>query len=315
MAKCPPAEACRDAFERMSKATVQMCMTTPGFGFGLQDQGLQSSKLQHSPTGIPRSLDISMQQELYPSAQEFSSRRPPPRFDMDLRDLFPDDLDSSIRPSKSIPQFTLNTQKQRRSQHNYGGGSHNSAARQQSSNSQALSNMDNSSTTGETFTPNIQQRQVSQLLSSSHTSQPTGSTYFNVNQNSYNPDFMSNLPGLEFLNSITSGSVSTDQFSGNPVRNPSTGATAGVTTNTSSSQIPDDNSSVTTAGVDSATFEGSTSDLMDYGNYEFNSPFPMGDDASMAMGIGFDFNQQHDWGNGQNGFDLFNGFFFDRNGS
>ena len=30
--KCPPAEACRDAFNRMSKATVQMCMSTTGFG-------------------------------------------------------------------------------------------------------------------------------------------------------------------------------------------------------------------------------------------------------------------------------------------
>ncbi|KAL8859495.1 MAG: hypothetical protein Q9178_003894 [Gyalolechia marmorata] len=30
--KCPPAEACRDAFERMSKATVKMCLSTTGFG-------------------------------------------------------------------------------------------------------------------------------------------------------------------------------------------------------------------------------------------------------------------------------------------
>ncbi|EFQ98536.1 purine utilization positive regulator [Nannizzia gypsea CBS 118893] len=30
--KCPPAEACRDAFERMSKATVQMGLSTTGFG-------------------------------------------------------------------------------------------------------------------------------------------------------------------------------------------------------------------------------------------------------------------------------------------
>ncbi|KAI2476810.1 c6 transcription factor [Pyrenophora tritici-repentis] len=29
---CPPAEACRDAFDRMSKATIQMCMSTTGFG-------------------------------------------------------------------------------------------------------------------------------------------------------------------------------------------------------------------------------------------------------------------------------------------
>ncbi|KAL8822040.1 MAG: hypothetical protein Q9223_000032 [Gallowayella weberi] len=30
--KCPPAEACRDAFERMSRATVKMCLSTTGFG-------------------------------------------------------------------------------------------------------------------------------------------------------------------------------------------------------------------------------------------------------------------------------------------
>ncbi|EER26694.1 positive regulator of purine utilization, putative [Coccidioides posadasii C735 delta SOWgp] len=32
MGKCPPAEACRDAFEMMSKATVQVCLSTTGFG-------------------------------------------------------------------------------------------------------------------------------------------------------------------------------------------------------------------------------------------------------------------------------------------
>lgn len=32
MEKCPPAEACRDAFERMSNATVTMCLSTNGFG-------------------------------------------------------------------------------------------------------------------------------------------------------------------------------------------------------------------------------------------------------------------------------------------
>ena len=30
--RCPPAEACRDALERMAKATYQMCATTGGFG-------------------------------------------------------------------------------------------------------------------------------------------------------------------------------------------------------------------------------------------------------------------------------------------
>ncbi|KAL9602258.1 MAG: hypothetical protein Q9219_001982 [cf. Caloplaca sp. 3 TL-2023] len=30
--KCPPAEACRDAFERMSRATIKLCLSTTGFG-------------------------------------------------------------------------------------------------------------------------------------------------------------------------------------------------------------------------------------------------------------------------------------------
>lgn len=40
--KCPPAEACRDAFDRMSKATVQMCMSTTGFSSSAQ--GLNSRR-------------------------------------------------------------------------------------------------------------------------------------------------------------------------------------------------------------------------------------------------------------------------------
>ncbi|KAL8957727.1 MAG: hypothetical protein Q9193_005075, partial [Seirophora villosa] len=30
--KCPPAKACRDAFERMSRATIKLCLSTTGFG-------------------------------------------------------------------------------------------------------------------------------------------------------------------------------------------------------------------------------------------------------------------------------------------
>jgi hypothetical protein len=40
--KCPPAEACRDAFDRMSKATVQMCISTTGFSSSAQ--GLNSRR-------------------------------------------------------------------------------------------------------------------------------------------------------------------------------------------------------------------------------------------------------------------------------
>ncbi|OAL68977.1 purine utilization positive regulator [Trichophyton violaceum] len=44
--KCPPAEACRDAFERMSKATVQMGLSTTGFG---QQVGVGDRLGTHSP--------------------------------------------------------------------------------------------------------------------------------------------------------------------------------------------------------------------------------------------------------------------------
>ncbi|KAF1845138.1 uncharacterized protein K460DRAFT_376624 [Cucurbitaria berberidis CBS 394.84] len=104
--KCPPAEACRDAFDRMSKATIQMCMTTSGFGpqalRALQTQQNHAQPSSHSPTATYTSTsdadarpDTDMQG--YGSSntagyfQHQQSRRPIPRFDMHLKDLFSDD--------------------------------------------------------------------------------------------------------------------------------------------------------------------------------------------------------------------------------
>ncbi|KAK2882390.1 hypothetical protein FQN49_000414 [Arthroderma sp. PD_2] len=47
--KCPPAEACRDAFERMSKATVQMGLSTTGFGQQVGSIGDRMSTHNSSP--------------------------------------------------------------------------------------------------------------------------------------------------------------------------------------------------------------------------------------------------------------------------
>ncbi|KAF1363184.1 hypothetical protein EJ07DRAFT_104782 [Lizonia empirigonia] len=105
--KCPPAEACRDAFDRMSKATIQMCMSTTGFG----PQALRSlpqsqqhyPQTSHSPTATYTSAsdtdgrsDADMQgyprNTGYFSQQPHQrSRKPVPRFDMNLKDLFSDD--------------------------------------------------------------------------------------------------------------------------------------------------------------------------------------------------------------------------------
>ena len=104
MAKCPPAEACRDAFERMSKATIQMCMQTTGFGF----KAASPNQMNLNPTGAIRHShsqsqpmnmnDNGMFQQHHPQryiqAQDehgsFRPKRPKPTFDNNLKDLFPE---------------------------------------------------------------------------------------------------------------------------------------------------------------------------------------------------------------------------------
>ncbi|XPS92224.1 hypothetical protein M3J09_001628 [Ascochyta lentis] len=105
--KCPPAEACRDAFDRMSKATIQMCMSTTGFGpqalRALPQSQQHYPPTSHSPTATYASAadadgrsDAEMQG--YPRNPSYfsqhahhRSRKPVPRFDMNLKDLFSDD--------------------------------------------------------------------------------------------------------------------------------------------------------------------------------------------------------------------------------
>ena len=108
MEKCPPAEACRDAFERMSKATVQMCLCTPGFGFSGDNNSRTSVKREPSfsePTlmeGLSRNISGKEYAAIAPRPEKH--RRPPPNFDMDLRQLFPEDLNIGPRPSAAVPK-------------------------------------------------------------------------------------------------------------------------------------------------------------------------------------------------------------------
>ncbi|KAF2690069.1 hypothetical protein K458DRAFT_383200 [Lentithecium fluviatile CBS 122367] len=95
--KCPPAEACRDAFDRMSKATIQMCMSTTGFG----PQALRGHPQPHAPARPSHSpstaytpasdTDARSDTEMggyIPAGYFQQGRRPVPRFDMNLKDLF-----------------------------------------------------------------------------------------------------------------------------------------------------------------------------------------------------------------------------------
>jgi hypothetical protein len=107
MEKCPPAEACRDAFERMSKATVQMCLSTPGFGFSKDSTPRPPTKREPSfsePSPMDSLARTGLGKEYAAIAPKPArAKRPPPQFDMDLRQLFPEDLDVGPRPSSAIP--------------------------------------------------------------------------------------------------------------------------------------------------------------------------------------------------------------------
>jgi hypothetical protein len=117
--KCPPAEACRDAFERMSRATVQMCLATTGFSS--QTSGLSSEAVAPQRAYRPTEGNASDQEAegiFGPDAPSWSnsvqdgsvatpiaqrsqgSRRPPPKFDMNFGDLFSEEVDGNARSSR-----------------------------------------------------------------------------------------------------------------------------------------------------------------------------------------------------------------------
>ncbi len=185
MEKCPPAEACRDAFERMSKATVQMCLSTPGFGFSKErDVDTPRRFKRESSMSDVMVLDPQSKQEYTPIAPKPTRlKRPPPQFDMDLRGLFPKDLDTSIRPSSSFPvnfhqrpqQYqTLPTHDQAHS-------------------------ISPASTIRTQINTGLDMDQTS-MTAFSTSQQPLSQPMYG--QNAYSPDYMdlSTLPGMDFLN-------------------------------------------------------------------------------------------------------------------
>lgn len=88
MEKCPPAEACKDALERMSKVTIKMGLSTTGFGSPLNEQMARSTQQDYKSSPSPQPIKHELSQDA-----PFQPRRPPPRFDMDLQDLFPETRD------------------------------------------------------------------------------------------------------------------------------------------------------------------------------------------------------------------------------
>ncbi|KAL4909862.1 positive regulator of purine utilization [Aspergillus multicolor] len=99
MHKCPPAEACRDAFERMSKATVEMSLSTTGFGpqvdlsrIQVSNSGARQPSATHSRSRsyVRQQADQRQRQSASRRQMQMRQARPVPRFDMNLDDLFGD---------------------------------------------------------------------------------------------------------------------------------------------------------------------------------------------------------------------------------
>ncbi|KAK5699058.1 hypothetical protein LTR97_006707 [Elasticomyces elasticus] len=100
MVRCPPAEACRDAFTRMSKATISMVMSTTGFG----TTSTLGSQPLNSPGTYFQSLSLSRQStDAQSDLHERITQQPlMPQFDMNLRDLFSDEELAKRPPGREI---------------------------------------------------------------------------------------------------------------------------------------------------------------------------------------------------------------------
>ncbi|KAK5687419.1 hypothetical protein LTS10_001557 [Elasticomyces elasticus] len=98
MVRCPPAEACRDAFTRMSKATISMVMSTTGFG----TTSTLGSQPLNSPGTYFQSLSLSRQSTDAQSDVHITQQPLMPQFDMNLRDLFSDEELANRPPGRQI---------------------------------------------------------------------------------------------------------------------------------------------------------------------------------------------------------------------
>jgi hypothetical protein len=202
----------------MSKATVQMCMSTTGLGFEF-DSNRQHTK--SNPTTGRSFSNISeettyrdpgvSQYQKQPPKSPVKARRPPPKFDMNLRDLFPDDINHDDLASQSFsrhsqPRFHSQQQSEQAAMQPQRPSQQSSFPRQQ----QSLYNQINagvginaSQQRGEItsqYPPPLQQQQQQQqkVQDSLLTTGASHSTNF------YGVD-LPNVPGLDFLQSIDYG--------------------------------------------------------------------------------------------------------------
>ncbi|KAF2099505.1 hypothetical protein NA57DRAFT_17572, partial [Rhizodiscina lignyota] len=272
--QCPPAEACRDAFERMSRATIQMVLSTTGFGSPAKAGAAKPSTQQQPVEITDDAMSVSSMPQEQPASQQLpTSRMPYPRFDMDLRDLFTDDetaFRQFVRPSMNVP-FMMQQQ-------------------------QAAMARQNTSNPPPTFSPSLKQEEplsATSGMSNMQLSSPTlsqASSHMTQQAQHTSPNFtqISNqMPYASFAQNIQSTYPDMAVFSeldwldSFPVGS-GTGAPSAA------------NSNFAAGGAGAASGNG------DGGMGEVELGFGMGWD----VGVG-----NHDWADGS-GLDLFDGFFF-----
>ncbi|KAI7346233.1 hypothetical protein KC336_g22834, partial [Hortaea werneckii] len=84
--KCPPADSCREAFVRMSKATISMVMSTTGFG----NASTLGSQPLNSPEGSSYFRNLCTPHHS-PGSLQTQPATQMPQFDMNLKELFSDE--------------------------------------------------------------------------------------------------------------------------------------------------------------------------------------------------------------------------------
>ncbi|KAI9691959.1 MAG: Fungal specific transcription factor [Bogoriella megaspora] len=111
---CPPALPCREAFDRMSKATISHCMSTTGFRTSSYNEPEPDFSNQlRNPAPLDSQIDPNdsffKQQQSWDDTKPNNWKRPSPHFDMDLRTLFSDqELQPMSRPTqRELFQQTL----------------------------------------------------------------------------------------------------------------------------------------------------------------------------------------------------------------
>lgn len=190
--KCPPAEACRDAFDRMSKATVQMCMSTTGFSSSVD--GLHSRRYSSNH----RSSNHNHQDPTDFGTNRRQSRpRPKPQFDMGLNDLLGPTTPTYPNIKTEFEMGGFRGQSQPQQGQAQGGQSAVHSSPSDYAVSPTLSAMDTSAI-DPSLLPSPSAQPSSAFTQTSYSSNPTSANSY-PQQQGMDLSF-ANAPGMDFLN-------------------------------------------------------------------------------------------------------------------